>query len=56
MLDDVGVRHAEFNIPTGVPISYELDNNLKPKSRRFMGDPEAIKAAAEAVAKQTEKK
>jgi 2,3-bisphosphoglycerate-dependent phosphoglycerate mutase len=47
---------VEFNIPTGVPISYELDNNLKPTSRRFLGDPEAIKAAADAVAKQTEKK
>jgi len=47
---------VEFNIPTGVPISYELDTGLKPKSRRFLGDPEAIKAAAEAVAKQTERK
>jgi 2,3-bisphosphoglycerate-dependent phosphoglycerate mutase len=48
---------VEFNIPTGVPIVYELDDNLKPKAeRRFLGDPEAIKAAAEAVAKQTEKK
>jgi 2,3-bisphosphoglycerate-dependent phosphoglycerate mutase len=46
----------EFNIPTGVPIHYELDADLKPKSRRFLGDPEAIRAAAEAVAKQTEKK
>jgi 2,3-bisphosphoglycerate-dependent phosphoglycerate mutase len=47
---------VEFNIPTGVPISYELDASLKPKSRKFLGDPAAIKAAAEAVAKQTEKK
>jgi len=47
---------VEFNIPTGVPIHYELDANLKPISRRFLGDPEAIKAAAEAVARQTEKK
>jgi 2,3-bisphosphoglycerate-dependent phosphoglycerate mutase len=47
---------VEFNIPTGVPIAYDLDDNLKPKSRRFLGDPAAIKAAAEAVAKQTEKK
>ncbi len=45
---------VEFNIPTGVPIHYELDDALKPKSRRFLGDPEAIKAAAEAVARQTE--
>ena len=47
---------VEFNIPTGVPIHYELDANLKPVSRRFLGDPEAIRAAAEAVAKQTERK
>ncbi len=48
---------VEFNIPTGVPIAYEFADNLKPtKPRRFLGDPEAIKAAAEAVAKQAEKK
>jgi 2,3-bisphosphoglycerate-dependent phosphoglycerate mutase len=47
---------VEFNIPTGVPIHYQLDQALKPTSRRFLGDPEAIKAAAEAVARQTEKK
>jgi 2,3-bisphosphoglycerate-dependent phosphoglycerate mutase len=48
---------VEFNIPTGVPIVYELTPELKPaKPRRFLGDPEAIKAAAEAVARQTEGK
>jgi 2,3-bisphosphoglycerate-dependent phosphoglycerate mutase len=47
---------VEFNIPTGVPIQYELDDTLKPKSRRFLGDAAAIKAAADAVARQTEKK
>jgi 2,3-bisphosphoglycerate-dependent phosphoglycerate mutase len=46
----------EFNIPTGVPIHYELDDTLQPKSRRFLGDAAAIKAAAEAVARQTEGK
>ena len=45
---------VEFNIPTGVPIVYELDAALRPKvPRRFLGDQEAIKAAAEAVAKQS---
>lgn len=45
---------VEFNIPTGVPILYELDAALRPKTpRRFLGDQEAIKAAAEAVAKQS---
>ena len=47
---------VEFNIPTGVPIQYELDANLQPKSRRFLGDAAAIKAAADAVARQTEAK
>jgi 2,3-bisphosphoglycerate-dependent phosphoglycerate mutase len=48
---------VEFNIPTGVPIAYDLDATLRPKApRRFLGDQEAIKAAAEAVAKQTEGK
>jgi len=47
---------VEFNIPTGVPIYYELDDKLQPKSRRFLGDQAAIKAAADAVAKQTEAK
>jgi len=47
---------VEFNIPTGVPIHYELDAKLEPVSRRFLGDPAAIKAAADAVARQTEAK
>jgi len=48
---------VEFNIPTGVPIVYELDEALRPaKPRRFLGDETAIKAAAEAVARQTEKR
>jgi 2,3-bisphosphoglycerate-dependent phosphoglycerate mutase len=47
---------VELNIPTGVPLLYELDAQLKPVSSRYLGDPEAIKAAAEAVRRQTEKK
>jgi 2,3-bisphosphoglycerate-dependent phosphoglycerate mutase len=47
---------VELNIPTGVPLLYELDAELQPVSRRYLGDPEAVKARAEAVAKQTEKK
>jgi 2,3-bisphosphoglycerate-dependent phosphoglycerate mutase len=39
-----------------VPLVYELDANLKPVKSGYLGDPEAIKAAAEAVKKQTEKK
>ncbi|HUZ19271.1 MAG TPA: 2,3-diphosphoglycerate-dependent phosphoglycerate mutase [Acidimicrobiales bacterium] len=43
---------VEFNIPTGVPRVYELDAALNIVSQRELGDPEAIHAAAEAVARQ----
>lgn len=43
---------VEFNIPTGVPRVYELDAGLDIVSQRELGDPEAIRAAAEAVARQ----
>jgi 2,3-bisphosphoglycerate-dependent phosphoglycerate mutase len=57
MLDNVSeAAITELNIPTGVPLVYELDANLKPVRSGYLGDPEAIKAAAEAVKKQTEKK
>jgi 2,3-bisphosphoglycerate-dependent phosphoglycerate mutase len=53
MLDGISDQDiTEFNIPTGVPIFYELDDSLQPLSREFIGDPEAIKKATEAVAKQ----
>lgn len=42
----------EVNIPTGIPLVYELDANLKPIKSYYLGDPEAAKKAAEAVAKQ----
>jgi 2,3-bisphosphoglycerate-dependent phosphoglycerate mutase len=47
---------VDFNIPTGIPILYELDEQLQPLCRRFLGDPQAIAAAQEAVRRQTEKK
>jgi 2,3-bisphosphoglycerate-dependent phosphoglycerate mutase len=47
---------VEFNIPTGIPMLYELDAQIQPVSRRFLGDPAAIAAAQEAVRRQTEKK
>ena len=47
---------VEFNIPTGVPMLYELDDGLAPRSRRFLGDPDAVAAAQDAVRRQTEKK
>ena len=44
---------VELNIPTGIPLVYELDDNLKPlKPRYYLGDPEAARRAAEAVARQ----
>jgi 2,3-bisphosphoglycerate-dependent phosphoglycerate mutase len=43
---------TEFNIPTGVPRLYELDKDLKPLRAEFMGDADAIAAAARAVADQ----
>jgi len=53
MLDEISDEEITgFNIPTGVPLAYELDNNLKPISREFLGDPEAIAKAAAAVAAQ----
>ncbi len=45
-----------LNIPTGVPLVYELDNGLKPIKHYYLGDQEAVAATINAVAKQTEKK
>jgi 2,3-bisphosphoglycerate-dependent phosphoglycerate mutase len=42
----------ELNIPTGVPLVYELDAQLKPSNHYYLGDPEEIRKAQEAVAKQ----
>ncbi|MEO0337427.1 MAG: 2,3-diphosphoglycerate-dependent phosphoglycerate mutase [Pseudomonadota bacterium] len=43
---------AMLNIPTGIPLLYEIDQDLKKVSSRYLGDAEAAKAAAEAVANQ----
>lgn len=57
MLDDVSEAEiVDLNIPTGVPLLYELDGSLKPRGRRYLGDPAAIAAAAAAVRRQTEKR
>lgn len=42
----------ELNIPTGIPLLFELNDDLTVKSFRYLGDPEAAKKAAEAVANQ----
>jgi len=57
MLDMMSERDiVEFNIPTGIPILYELDEQIQATSRRFLGDPAALAAAQDAVRRQTEKK
>lgn len=53
MLDDVSESDITgFNIPTGVPLAYELDDELTPVSREFLGDADEIAKAAAAVAAQ----
>lgn len=42
----------ELNIPTGVPLVYELDTEMKPIRHYYLGDPEAILRAQQAVANQ----
>jgi 2,3-bisphosphoglycerate-dependent phosphoglycerate mutase len=43
---------VELNIPTGIPLVYELDQNLKPIKHYYLGDQAAIAAAMNAVANQ----
>jgi len=43
---------VELNIPTGIPLVYELDDNLRPLKHYYLGDQEAIAAAMNAVANQ----
>ena len=47
---------VELNIPTGMPLVYELDDDLKALNRYYLGDPEKVKAAMDAVAAQGKKK
>ena len=43
---------VELNIPTGIPLVYELDDNLRPIRHFYLGDPEAAARAAASVAAQ----
>jgi 2,3-bisphosphoglycerate-dependent phosphoglycerate mutase len=53
MLDGISEEDiTEFNIPTGVPILYQLDEHQKPLSREFLGDPKSIEEAMQSVASQ----
>ena len=52
-LDDVSEEDiVGLNIPTGVPLVYDLDDDLKPLGSRYLGDQEAIAEAMQAVANQ----
>ncbi|MDD4364822.1 MAG: 2,3-diphosphoglycerate-dependent phosphoglycerate mutase [Synergistales bacterium] len=52
-LDDLSDEEiVGLNIPTGIPLVYELDEELKPLKHYYLGDPEAVRAAADAVARQ----
>jgi 2,3-bisphosphoglycerate-dependent phosphoglycerate mutase len=56
-LDEISEQDiVELNIPTGMPLVYELDENLKPGNRYYLGDPEKVRIAMEAVAAQGKKK
>jgi 2,3-bisphosphoglycerate-dependent phosphoglycerate mutase len=43
---------VELNIPTGVPLVYELDANLRPITHYYLGDPNEIRKAEQAVVEQ----
>ncbi len=43
-----------LNIPTGIPLVYQLDAELRPQGSRYLGDPEVARRAAEAVARQAQ--
>jgi 2,3-bisphosphoglycerate-dependent phosphoglycerate mutase len=43
---------VELNIPTGIPLVYELDDDLRPLRHYYLGDPAAVAAAAASVANQ----
>lgn len=43
---------VELNIPTGIPLVYELDDHLKPLKHYYLGDPESVRKAMRAVEEQ----
>jgi len=56
-LDDVSDQEiVGLNIPTGIPLVYELDDRLRPIRHYYLGDPEAVAKAAQAVADQAKRK
>ena len=56
-LDEVSESEiVELNIPTGIPLVYEVDDDLKPLGHYYLGDPVAAAAAAARVANQAARK
>jgi 2,3-bisphosphoglycerate-dependent phosphoglycerate mutase len=56
-LDDMSDEATvDLNIPTGIPLVYELKDDLRPIRHFYLGDPEAVARATQAVAGQLEKK
>ena len=47
---------TELNIPTGIPLVYELDESLRPMGHKYLGDADAVAKAAAAVANQAKAK
>jgi 2,3-bisphosphoglycerate-dependent phosphoglycerate mutase len=55
-LDDISdEKIADLNIPTGIPLVYQLSDDLKPIKSFYLGDQEAIARATQAVANQSRK-
>ena len=53
MIENISDKEiVDFNIPTGIPLAYEFIENLKPIKQGFIGDPEFIEKAKQAVANQ----
>jgi 2,3-bisphosphoglycerate-dependent phosphoglycerate mutase len=56
-LDNISDQEiVELNIPTGIPLVYELDANLRPLKHQYLGDPAAVEAAIKGVAAQGQAK
>ena len=52
-LDHISAQQiVKLNIPTGIPLVYELDNNMKPLRHYYLGDEETVNQAVQAIANQ----
>jgi 2,3-bisphosphoglycerate-dependent phosphoglycerate mutase len=49
-IDDASI--VNLNLPTGIPIVYEFNENMEPTSKEFLADSEALQKAQDAVANQ----